>query len=175
MLIWSIIKTSRTYMISIRCSADFYVQIAAHIDTCLQLPLPDTSTHIAKIYSPCVICIDVSWKPDIGATDVGSYEPFWASWCRLMFPIRFCMRKTSGVVKYLWKIGNKSSRLWRNTRRFFTLFFSAFSKFQRATLSFVVSVRRTLCISVCPHGKTRLPLDGSSWNFIFENLARKPI
>ena len=110
-----------------------------------------TPRHICKsrtFIRLCVICIDVSWKPDIGATDVGSYEPFWASWCRLMSPIRFCMRKTRGAVKYWWNIGNKSQRLWRNTRWFFiSFFFSAFSKFRKATISFVVSVRRTFCLS----------------------------
>jgi hypothetical protein len=128
-----------------------------HISTRAYSSHSSAHLHISKIYSPCVICIDVSWKRDIGATDVGSYEPCWASWCRLMFPIRFCMRKTPGVVKYWWKIGNKSPRLWRNTRRFFALFFGAFSKLRRATISFVVSVRRTFCLSVCLSGTTRSP------------------
>jgi hypothetical protein len=28
------------------------------------------------------------------------------------------------------------------------------------------------CLSVCPHGTTRLPLDEFSWNFIFEHFSK---
>jgi len=28
------------------------------------------------------------------------------------------------------------------------------------------------CLSVCPHGTTRLPLDGFSWNLIFEDFSK---
>ena len=48
-------------------------------------------------------------------------------------------------------------------------FLGAFTKLRKATISFVMSV--------CPHGTTRLPLDGYWWNLIFEtffeNLSRK--
>ena len=48
-----------------------------------------------------------------------------------------------------------------------------FAKLRNATISFVMSV----CPSAFPHGTTRLPLDGLSWNLIFEyffeNLLRK--
>jgi len=40
-----------------------------------------------------------------------------------------------------------------------------FTKLRKATISFVMSVRP----SVCTHGTTRLPPDGFSWNFIFKN------
>ena len=36
--------------------------------------------------------------------------------------------------------------------------FAALAKLRKATVSFVLSVRQT----VCPHGTTRLPLDGFS-------------
>jgi len=42
----------------------------------------------------------------------------------------------------------------------------AFSKFRKATISFVMSVR----LSVRPHGTTRLPLDGFSWDLTFEDF-----
>jgi len=32
---------------------------------------------------------------------------------------------------------------------------------------------RHLCLSVCPHGTTRSPLDGFSWNSIFEYFSKK--
>ena len=43
-------------------------------------------------------------------------------------------------------------------------FLGAFAKLQNATISFVMSVRP----SVCPHRVIRLPLDGFSLNLIFE-------
>ena len=39
--------------ISIKCSAEFYVQMAAHIDTCLRPPFPDISTHSENLFSLC--------------------------------------------------------------------------------------------------------------------------
>jgi len=44
-------------------------------------------------------------------------------------------------------------------------FLSAFAKLRKATINFVKSVR--------PRGTTRLPLDGFSWNLIFEDFSRK--
>jgi hypothetical protein len=38
-----------------------------------------------------------------------------------------------------------------------------FAKFRKATVCFIVSV----CLSLCPHGTTGLPLDGFSLNFLF--------
>jgi len=37
---------------------------------------------------------------------------------------------------------------------------------QKATISFVI------CLCVCPHGTTRLPLDGSTWNLMFEYSSK---
>jgi hypothetical protein len=44
------------------------------------------------------------------------------------------------------------------------MFVDAFAKLRKATISFVMSVRP----SVPPHRTTRLPMDGFSWNLIFE-------
>jgi len=38
------------------------------------------------------------------------------------------------------------------------------TKLQKATTSFIISV----CLSICLHGRTWLPLDGFSWNLILE-------
>jgi hypothetical protein len=46
-------------------------------------------------------------------------------------------------------------------------FLDAFSKLLKVTISFVIYV----CLSVRPHGTTRLPLDGFSWNLIFEYFS----
>jgi hypothetical protein len=39
-------------------------------------------------------------------------------------------------------------------------------------LSDIVSICPSDIVSICPHRKIRRPIDGSSWNFIFEDLAR---
>jgi hypothetical protein len=44
----------------------------------------------------------------------------------------------------------------------------ALTKLRKATISFVMSV----CLSVRPHGTSRLPLDGFSWNLIFGYFSR---
>ena len=44
------------------------------------------------------------------------------------------------------------------------MFIGVFIKLQQATISFVMSV----CLYVCPHGTTQLPLDGFSWNMMFQ-------
>ena len=44
-------------------------------------------------------------------------------------------------------------------------FLGAFPKLRKAFISFFISVR--------PHGTTRLPLDGFSWNLIFEDFFSK--
>jgi len=44
----------------------------------------------------------------------------------------------------------------------------AFTKFRKATLNFVMFV----CPSVCPHGKTRLPLGRIKRNFIGEYFSK---
>jgi hypothetical protein len=49
----------------------------------------------------------------------------------------------------------------------FCLFLEAFAKLQRASVIFVMCV----CLSVRPHGITRLPLDWYSWNLIFEYFS----
>ena len=47
----------------------------------------------------------------------------------------------------------------------FDWFLGVIVKLRKATVSFLMSV----CLSVCPHGTTLLPLDGLSWNLISEN------
>ena len=47
-------------------------------------------------------------------------------------------------------------------------FLGAFAKLRKATISFVMPVR----LSVRPHRTTRLPLDGFSWNLIFEDITK---
>jgi hypothetical protein len=51
----------------------------------------------------------------------------------------------------------------------------ALTKFRKGTISFIVSLCLSLCLSVCPSAreKTLLPMDGFSWNLIFEYFSKK--
>ena len=49
-------------------------------------------------------------------------------------------------------------------------FLSALVKLRKANISFSMSLRYSVCPSVRPHGTSRLPLDGFSWKFVFENF-----
>ena len=60
---------------------------------------------------------------------------------------------------------------WRNLGAGCGRNLGAFAKLRKATLSFVISVRPSVCLSVCAQGTTRFPLDGFSWNFIFEYFS----
>jgi hypothetical protein len=48
------------------------------------------------------------------------------------------------------------------------LILGAFAKLWKPTIGFVMS----LCPSVCSHGTSRLPLNGFSWNLIFECFSK---
>jgi hypothetical protein len=52
-------------------------------------------------------------------------------------------------------------------RRHNRQFLDAFTKLRKATISFVMSVR----LSVCPHGTSRLLLDESIWKLIFDYFS----
>ena len=52
----------------------------------------------------------------------------------------------------------------------FVTFLGAFTKLRKATISFVRSVRLTVRPYVRPHGTTGIPLDGFSWNLMFEDF-----
>ena len=47
-------------------------------------------------------------------------------------------------------------------------FLGAFAILRKPTISFVMSV----CLPVRPYGTTRLPVDGISWNFVFEYFSK---
>ena len=51
-------------------------------------------------------------------------------------------------------------------------FLGAFAKLRKATLSFVMSVRPSVCLSVGPHGTFQRLKDGFSWNFIYQYFSK---
>ena len=61
--------------------------------------------------------------------------------------------------------GAKGLNRWRN-KIWGWPSLSAFAKFLIVTISFVMSV----CLFVYPHGTAHLPIDGFSWNLIFEDI-----
>ena len=84
-------------------------------------------------------------------------------------------RKILGLF-YLWNclifwyryfIRLTCNAFYRVTRKFL----GAFSKFRKATISFIIFVSP----SVCPHGPTRLPVDGIWWNFILQLFFPKSV
>jgi hypothetical protein len=97
--------------------------------------------------------------------------------CILSFK-KYLMRSANHTVKLLWLlfllslrvIISKYAKLWERT------LLRAFAKLRKADISFVksvyLSVHPSVCLSVCPHGKTRFPLDGFSWNFIFKETSK---
>jgi hypothetical protein len=48
----------------------------------------------------------------------------------------------------------------------------AFAKFQKTIISFEMSLSLFVCLSVCPHDTTRLPLEGFSCNLIFQYFSK---
>jgi hypothetical protein len=50
------------------------------------------------------------------------------------------------------------------------VFIGLFRKIAKSDCSFVVS--HSVCVSVLPHGTTRLPRDGFSWNLILEYIPK---
>jgi len=60
---------------------------------------------------------------------------------------------------------------YKQYSQMFSTFLSAFAKLPKATVSFVMSV----CLSVCPHDTTRLPLHGLAYHFIFGIFFRQSV
>ena len=56
----------------------------------------------------------------------------------------------------------------RGRKHICSSFLGVFAKLQKTTISFVMFV----CLSVSPHGTTRLPLDGFWRNFLFEPFSK---
>ena len=72
------------------------------------------------------------------------------------------------VVGSLWwfshvPVTNDKDRIWNNP-----WFYRCFHKIARAAIGFVTSV----CLSVCPHGTSRLALDGFLSNLICEHFSK---
>ena len=57
-----------------------------------------------------------------------------------------------------------------------TVFFRSFAKLRKSKSSFdmsiCLSVLPSFHSSICPHGTSRLPVDGFSWNVIFEDFSK---
>jgi len=71
-----------------------------------------------------------------------------------------------GLTKWGWQ-ECWSLRIDRSVRHFLSLS-DLFAKLRKATISFVI----TAYPSVCPPGTSRRPLDGLSWNLIFEYISK---
>jgi hypothetical protein len=94
-----------------------------------------------------------------------SKMPDCAFWCICHgIAMYVCLRRN--ISNY-----TKESAHWRTaTDSIFgcVLLLRAFAKLRTAAVSFVMSVR----LFICPHGTTRLTLEGFSWNLIFEDFSK---
>jgi hypothetical protein len=70
-------------------------------------------------------------------------------------------RRCPKLVTENYKYREYRSNKWCGSIQGAKTFLDAFTKFSKSTISFVVSA----CTYINPHGITRLPLDGFSWNF----------
>jgi hypothetical protein len=70
-----------------------------------------------------------------------------------------------------------NASLYDNSRNCFQWFVThvvsgAIAKLRKATVSFVMSVHPSVCLSVYPHGTTQLSLNVFSWNLIFDTISK---
>jgi hypothetical protein len=54
-------------------------------------------------------------------------------------------------------------------------FLGAFANWRIAAICFVMCIRQSIHLSVHPHGTTRFPLDGFSWNLRFKNFSKTSV
>jgi hypothetical protein len=54
-------------------------------------------------------------------------------------------------------------------------FLGAFANWRKATICFVTCIRQSVHLCVRPHGTTRLPLDGFSWNLMFKYFSKTSV
>ena len=76
------------------------------------------------------------------------------------FPSRYSCQAT-GFEVFLVSLGRLRNLCWHHS------FLGAFAKYAKTDYWL-----RHVCSSVCPHGTTRLPLDGFSLNLIFEYFSK---
>jgi hypothetical protein len=79
--------------------------------------------------------------------------------------------KSLSLTKKHWQQYNTHENLRLSPRNVFdTLSFTVFTCVRKISKrDYSIS---HVCLSVCPHGTTLLPLDGSSWNLIFEYFSK---
>ena len=95
---------------------------------------------------------------------------------RLWFAEQLIDRANPVVVASAIRSVTQKLLLLAFCRQIFLWSLGAFAKLRKVSVSFVVRVCLSVRPSVCPHGTTRLSLDGFSWNFMFdyfENLSRE--
>jgi len=54
-------------------------------------------------------------------------------------------------------------------------FLGAFANWRKGNICFVTCIRQSIHLSVSPHGTTRLPLDGFSWNLVFKYFSKTSV
>jgi len=88
----------------------------------------------------------------------------WTGMCRQFLGCSVFMFSFRGIDRYKWPKCTEVSNHNHNILFVSENFRLVFAKLRKVTSSFVMSVR--------PLGTTRHPLDGFSWNFIFEGFSK---
>ena len=114
---------------------------------------------------PSLECPELLWDPPSFL-----FNGYRGSFPGVRRPGAWCWLLTSSAeVKNDWNVTvfpRHVFMVWAGAH--FLPFLGAFAKFRRATISFVMFVR----LSVRPHETTRLPLNGFSWNLVFEYFSK---
>jgi len=130
------------------------------------LPSVELRTCKGRFVRPSHVCrhcsgvpLSVTWKYNCTVSSV-SYRDLvqntqgCCATCAMFLPLCTVAMTVSAMCKFC------STVFGRYSNTYSLVILSAFAKLRKATIIFVMSVR--------PHGTTRPPLDGSSWNLIFE-------
>jgi ribosomal protein L32 len=80
--------------------------------------------------------------------------------------LTFCEVRTSYTREHF-----RSADTFRENTFYTELHFSN-STFRHCEKRLLASTQPSVCLSICPHGTTRLPRDRFEWNFIFEYFSK---
>jgi hypothetical protein len=63
-------------------------------------------------------------------------------------------------------------RTWRHSLLYLNILLSVSVRSKNCEKRLLISSCQSVCLSDCPHGTTRLPLEGFLWNFIFGYFSK---
>ena len=150
-------------------------QVCCEFNVVFRLHYPDTNQNYMRTHPPTVFCF------------LFSFTLFCLSAFCLSFCLQFCplfllpfvysysvfisLISDAHIISVLLKvftnwetIGDRNRHNWYAVWTF-PIFLGTLAKLRNWLLA-------SFCLSVCPHGTTRLPLDGFVWNLIFQDFSK---